>query len=138
MNEYLADLGVSYIKTHNLHWNVTGTQFKAVHEYLETLYDSYADVLDETAELLRMHDEMPAASLREYLDLSEIKELSSEEIKVKDTLKIVLDDMKTMKRKAEEVRTLAAEDDVYDVVASMEDQLGNYSKNIWFISSMLK
>ena len=38
MNAYLANIGVSYIKLHNLHWNVVGSQFKAAHEYLETLY----------------------------------------------------------------------------------------------------
>ena len=50
LNKYLADVAVSYIKMHNLHWNIVGSQFKAVHEYLETIYDSYADVLDEVAE----------------------------------------------------------------------------------------
>lgn len=38
VNAYLANIGVSYIKLHNLHWNVVGSQFKAAHEYLETLY----------------------------------------------------------------------------------------------------
>ena len=31
-NAYLANIGVAYIKLHNLHWNVVGSQFKAVHE----------------------------------------------------------------------------------------------------------
>ncbi len=35
LNKYLADTAVMYIKLHNLHWNVYGLQFKAVHEYLE-------------------------------------------------------------------------------------------------------
>ena len=52
-NKYLANVGVEYIKLHNLHWNVIGLQFKAVHEYLESLYDSLADVLDEVAELIK-------------------------------------------------------------------------------------
>ena len=54
INVYIANIGVGYIKLHNLHWNVIGPQFKAVHEYLESLYDAFADVLDETAELLKM------------------------------------------------------------------------------------
>ena len=62
LNKYLADVAVSYIKMHNLHWNIVGSQFKAVHEYLESIYDSYADVLDEVAEALRMNDELPLAS----------------------------------------------------------------------------
>ena len=38
VNAYIANIGVGYIKLHNLHWNVVGSQFKAVHEYLESLY----------------------------------------------------------------------------------------------------
>ena len=66
LNQYLANLGVEYIKLHNLHWNVVGINFKAIHEYLESLYDGVSDSLDSVAELLKMHDEVPAASLKEY------------------------------------------------------------------------
>ena len=64
VNAYLANIGVSYIKLHNLHWNVVGSQFKAAHEYLETLYDALADVLDAIAELLKMNGEAPLASMK--------------------------------------------------------------------------
>ena len=50
LNTYIANIGVGYIKLHNLHWNVVGPQFKAVHEYLESLYNAFADVLDETVD----------------------------------------------------------------------------------------
>ena len=79
-NQYLANIGVSYIKLHNLHWNVTGAQFKAVHEYLESLYDAYAGVLDEIAEIIRMNGQMPFASLEDYLSVATIDELKSREI----------------------------------------------------------
>ncbi len=62
LNGYLANVGVIYIKLHNLHWNVVGTNFKAVHEYIETLYDGFALVLDETAEAPKIQGERPLAS----------------------------------------------------------------------------
>ncbi|MBR6823855.1 MAG: DNA starvation/stationary phase protection protein, partial [Firmicutes bacterium] len=80
MNKYLANLGVAYIKLHNLHWNVVGINFKGVHEYLESLYDGVSESLDSIAELLKMHDEVPAASLKEYLELTSIEELPSKEL----------------------------------------------------------
>ena len=43
LNKYLSNLGVEYIKLHNLHWNVVGIQFKAIHEYLEGLYDGVSE-----------------------------------------------------------------------------------------------
>ena len=39
VNQYLADLSVWNVKLHNLHFNVTGPQFKSIHEYLESIYD---------------------------------------------------------------------------------------------------
>ena len=137
-NGYIANLGVAYIKLHNLHWNVVGGQFKAVHEYTESLYDALTDVLDEVAEVLKMHGEMPLASLKDYLVAATIDELDSKELSVKDTLNILLADLKTLQAQADAIRTMADADGNYHLVSVMEDNLANYAKNIWFVSSMLK
>ena len=137
-NKYIADIGVSYIKLHNLHWNVIGHQFKSVHEYLESLYDALADVLDEMAEILKMNGEMPLGSLRKYLEVSSIEELEDRDFSVQESLDIVLKDMELLKAEAEAIRKMADEEDHYQLVSAMEDHLGNYSKNIWFIKAMLK
>ena len=138
MNEYLANLAVEYIKLHNLHWNVVGINFKSIHEYLEGLYDGLAKSLDEVAELLKIHGEAPAASLKEYLELASVKELPSEELKGKDVLELLLADFDLMKAQAEKIRAAADEEDAYDIVDAMEGDLGQYSKNNWFIRAMLK
>ena len=138
LNKYLADTGVLYIKWHNLHWNVVGTQFKAVHEFIEGLYDALADVLDEAAEILKMHDETPLASMKDYLAVSTIEELPSVELAVSEVLAIVTKDMTDMKASAEALRVMADDEDVYDVVGMLEDHLGNYTKNLWFLKAMAK
>ena len=138
LNQYLANLGVEYIKLHNLHWNVVGINFKAIHEYLESLYDGVSDSLDSVAELLKMHDEVPAASLKEYLSLSNIEELPSKELKGSDVLHIVLKDFEGFKAFAEEIRLEADNDNLYDVVGLMESDLEQFNKSIWFIKAMLK
>ena len=137
-NKYLANIGVNYIKLHNLHWNVVGHQFKSVHEYLESLYDALADVLDEVAEILKMDGAMPLGSLKAYLEVASLKELEDKDYSVQESLEIVLADLELLKAQAEEIRRMAAEEDHYQLVSSMEDHLGNYSKNIWFIKAMLK
>lgn len=137
-NQYLANVGVSYIKLHNLHWNVTGKQFKAVHEYLESLYDATADVLDEIAEILKMDDHLPLASMQEYLAIATIEELESKEICVEDTLHIVLEDLETLRTNAIELHSLAEKEEHFTLVSTLENHITNYSKNIWFIHSMLK
>ena len=137
-NKYLANINVNYVKLHNLHWNVLGLQFKPVHEYLESLYDSMHEVFDEVAELLKMNGEYPLASLKAFLEVAEIKELESKDYSVKESLEIALADVKLLRENAKELRALAASDDFYPLQVMMEDHLANYNKVVWFIESMLK
>lgn len=138
LNKYLANLGVLYIKLHNLHWNVVGINFKAIHEYYETLYDGISASLDSVAEVIKMHEGTPLASLKTYLELSTIEELPSVEVDNKASLKIVLEDFIKMKSLVEEIRKEADKEDLYDIVTLVEGELEQYNKSIWFIKSMLK
>ena len=137
LNVYIANIGVGYIKLHNLHWNVVGSQFKAVHEYLESLYDAFADVLDETAELLKMAGAQPVASLKGYLAIATIKELGDESVDQKKALQITLADLELLRDQALEIRKAADEHDCFPVANLMEDHVENYAKQIWFLRSML-
>ena len=138
VNGYLANVAVSYVKLHNLHWNVVGPQFKSVHEYIETLYDGFADVLDAVAEVLKMQGEVPLSRMSDYLAVASIKEIEPKDYSVEESLSIVLADMEEMKAQAEAIRLAADEEDNYPVVNMMEDDLENYNKTIWFLRSMLK
>ena len=137
-NKYLANVAINYGKLHNLHWNVIGLQFKPVHEYLESLYDSMHEVLDEVEELLKMNGEYPLASFKEYLKVSEIVELESKDYSVKEALEIALADIKVLRDNALELRRLASDEDFYPLQVMMEDHLANYNKVVWFLESMLK
>jgi starvation-inducible DNA-binding protein len=137
LNKYLADTAVMYIKLHNLHWNVYGSQFKSVHEYLEELYDDFTEKMDEIAELIRMYNEYPAASLAEFQKLSNIKELASEKVEVSKARSIVLEDLKAIDKEAKDIRATADEEDIFDVVMMMEEHSAAYQKTIWFLNSML-
>ncbi len=138
LNTYLADVTVLYVKVHNLHWNVVGKEFKSMHEYLETLYDSFALVLDEIAEMMKINGKKPAASMKHYLELTNIKELDSVDYTVSQTIEIVKDDITSLKQYAENVRKVANEEDNYDVVSMLEGHLTNYNKTLWFLDSMTK
>ena len=138
LNQYLANVAVEYVKLHNLHWNVVGPSFKQVHEYLEALYDGLADVLDTVAELLKMHDVQPLASMKDYLAAATIQELDSAELSTSEALGIARGDLLALKAQAESIRSDANANDVYDVVAAMEDQLSDYNKTLWFLQAMGK
>lgn len=139
INQYLANLGVLNVKLHNLHWNVVGEQFTAVHEFTEGLYDAYFKLFDEVAELLKMRSEYPAASLKTYLQLATVEELAENvDYSTKEVLNIVKSDMELMKALALQIRILADEDGDFEVVAEMEDHVKEYNKNLWFLTAMQK
>ncbi len=138
LNGYLGNAGVMYIKIHNLHWNVVGAGFKAVHEYLETVYVGFADMIDSVAECIKMQGEFPIASLKEFLEVATIQEIESKEYSIKEALSIVYSDIETLKKQAEEIREIASNEDAYSVVAIMEGDLENYNKTLWFLQSMMK
>lgn len=138
LNGYLANLNVAYVKLHNLHWNVVGMNFKAIHEYLESLYDGLAESVDSVAELVKMGGGIPAASMKEYLELADVKELPSVERPGADVLSLVLADFELMRGQAERIRDLADGAGSYAVVDAMEGDLGHYNKAIWFIRAMMK
>lgn len=139
LNVYLSNLAIVNIKLHNLHWNVVGGQFVAVHEYLEAEYDKANERLDEVAELIRMQGKFPVANIKEYLELATIKEIEeSKEISIKDSLNTVLADIRLQKELALEIREEADKEDNFPVANAMEDHVEDYNKQIWFIESSLK
>lgn len=134
---YLANLAVGYVKLHNLHWNVRGFSFKAVHEYLESLYDSVNDAFDAVAELQKMEGAYPAASMRKYLEISDVEELESRDYSEKEAVELALEYLQHMRGLALEIRAEANAADNFPVANMMEDHAEAYNKQIWFMRSML-
>ncbi|NBI07961.1 Dps family protein [Senegalia massiliensis] len=137
LNEYLSNLAVLNIKFHNLHWNVVGKQFVQVHEFTESLYDDFFEKYDEVAEILKMKDQKPLVKIKDYLDNASVKESDKEQFSIDEVLEIVKGDLELMKNLATEIRNSADEENDFEVVAMFEDHVSGYSKNLWFVKSML-
>ncbi len=138
LNKYLANAGVMYVKVHNLHWNIVGPSFKAVHEYLETLYDGFGEVIDSVAECIKMEGKFPVASLKEFLEIATITEIESKEYQIKEALSIVYADIELLKKQAIAIRKIADDEDNYAILSMIEGDLENYNKTLWFLKSMMK
>ncbi len=74
----LADEFVLYTKTRNAHWNVEGPDFYDKHKMFEDQYKQLEEVVDETAERIRMIGHYAPGTLHEFLDLTELTESSRE------------------------------------------------------------
>lgn len=138
LQKYLSNLAVLNIKFHNVHWNVVGKQFVRVHTYTEELYDEFFEAFDAVAELLKMKDIMPLSSMAEYLENSTVKELKAKEFTTDEVLKIVKADLEAMRIMASDIRNGADAEGDFETVGMFEDFVASFSKNIWFVNSMLK
>ena len=136
MNAYLSDLVVFYLKLHDLHWNVKGMQFVPVHQYSESRYEDMAGKFDEIAELIIQHGEKPVSSISEYVKNASIKELNKGSYRDEEVIKIIAEDMAQLKAAAEALRLKMVDEDIFDVVAVLEDHIAGYQKELWFLNSM--
>ena len=138
LNVYLSNLNIGITKLHNLHWNVVGKNFMAVHNFTEELYDEWFEKFDEIAEILKMKNEFPLASVKDYLDNASISEIESKDYSESEVIDIVLKDIIAMKELAVEIRADADAADDFTLVAAIEDHIAGYEKNIWMLSAMSK
>ena len=70
----LADTYTLYLKTHNLHWNVTGPMFNTLHLMFEAQYNELALAVDLVAERIRALGFPAPGSYSAYAKLSSIEE----------------------------------------------------------------
>ena len=138
LQQYLSNLAVLTVKLHNVHWNVVGRNFMRIHNFTEELYDQTFEDFDEVAELLKTKNEMPLSTMAEYLENATIKEVKAKDFSIIESLEIVKNDLETMRSLATDIRNTADEEGDFETVAMFEDYVAHYSKNIWFVNSMLK
>jgi starvation-inducible DNA-binding protein len=66
MQTVLADANLLYVKLRNYHWNVTGPQFRSLHELFEEQYETLAEAIDRIAERIRTYGGPAIGTLQEF------------------------------------------------------------------------
>lgn len=74
LSKVLANEYFLYLKTLNVHWNVTGHNFAGFHKLLESQYEWLKDVIDDVAERIRTLGLTAPANYRKYSKETEISE----------------------------------------------------------------
>lgn len=84
----LADEFIIYLKARNAHWNVEGPDFFTAHAYFQELYTESHLIIDEVAERIRKIGQYAPATIKEYMDLTNLKENN---LKKNDSLTYIKD-----------------------------------------------
>lgn len=138
MQQLLADLAVLNVKLHNIHWNVVGPRFVAIHEYTERLYDGINSDYDALAERLKMLGEFPSATLKDYLANAAIQERSSTTITDMEALHVINEDLMYLRDEYRRVHDAANEENDFVTVGLVEEEITELEKELWFIRSTLQ
>ena len=79
INKQIASWTVLYVKLHNFHWYVKGSQFFTLHVKFEEFYNEAATHIDVLAERLLSIGGKPVATMKGSMELTQIKEAAGNE-----------------------------------------------------------
>ncbi|MGE7918666.1 Dps family protein [Viridibacillus sp. NPDC093762] len=136
LNQLVASWSVLYTKLHNYHWYVKGPSFFTLHEKFEELYNEAATHLDEIAERILTLGGQPVATLKEHLEISNVKEATGNE-STNEMVEAVISDfeivMKSLKSGMDEAAK--EEDDMTEDLLNATYQ--SLDKHVWMLKAFL-
>ena len=138
LNKLLANFVVEYHKLQNYHWYIKGKDFFQVHAKLEEIYNGINSSIDELAENILMLGYKPVASLKDFLEVSDIEEAEMEDVKSKHIFKEVLKDFDKLLKDVIEIKKEADENNIYLISALMDDYIKEFYKSIWMIKQVIE
>lgn len=74
LNQDLSDTYLLQIKTKKYHWDVTGPEFRSLHEMWEEQYQQLSENIDAIAERVRTLGNFPVGTAEGFLQFGSIKE----------------------------------------------------------------
>ncbi len=137
LNILLADQHILYIKERNYHWNVEGSSFLELHEFIEKLYTELEAHIDATAERIRKIGKSPMGSCQEYLDFTNLKETKEPYHDAHKILKSLLNDYETIIRWIRDNVEVAADNKDYGTEDFMVGLIRSYEEAAWMLRAYI-
>jgi len=134
MKVLLASTFSLYLKAHNYHWNVTGTNFAQYHEFFGDFYEEIHGSVDTTAEEIRKLGGFAPGALTRYAELSVV----GDETMIPEPAIMfarLANDNDAVIRVMYEARQLADEIGAYGTVNYLEDRISTHEKHAWMLKS---
>jgi len=140
LSHFLADAYTLYLKTHNFHWNVTGSMFNSLHNMFMDQYTEQWNALDEIAERIRALGFNAPGSYREFAALTSIAEEPglSDSADWREMVRQLVEGNEAVCRTAR--RVLEEADDADDAPSEdlLTQRLQTHEKYAWMLRSLLQ
>ena len=96
LSPILADEMVLYVKTRTFHWNVSGESFMELHKLFEGQYAELEETIDSVAERISKLGGRTIGTMKEFSDLTRLKEMPDVYPVQKEMIKELLGDHETV------------------------------------------
>lgn len=133
----LADTYTLYLKTHNFHWNVTGSMFQTLHLMFETQYTELALAVDLIAERIRTLGFPAPGTYAEFGELSSIKETRGVPAAT-DMIRLLVEGHEAVVRTARNAMTTAEKAIDAPTVDLLTQRMQTHEKTAWMLRSLLE
>ena len=137
LNDDLADEYVLLTKTRNYHWNVEDPRFNDLHKFFEGQYELISASIDEIAERVRAVGGKTRATLKEFINSSQIGEDIGSYPEADTMLGNLLSDhetiIKTLRKNVKECQDLNDEATANFLTEKMEE----HEKMAWMLRSFI-
>lgn len=133
----LADTYTLYLKTHNFHWNVTGSMFQTLHLMFETHYNELALAVDLIAERIRALGEFAPGSYAEFAKLSTIPEAQGVPAAM-EMVKQLVEGHEAVIRTARSVLPWAEKANDQSTLDLLTQRLQIHEKTAWMLRSLIQ
>jgi len=130
----LADSYALYLKTQNYHWNVTGPNFKALHDLFEDQYTDLAVAIDDIAERIRAIGEKAPGTWQEYDNMTGI-EAGNQDLPAEVMVRDLADSQTIILKTLTEVMQAAQEVNDEATIALVTDRMMVHEKSRWMLIS---
>jgi starvation-inducible DNA-binding protein len=137
MRKVLADTFAMYLKSHNYHWNVEGSNFPQYHDFFGNLYQELHGAVDPIAEEIRALDAYVPGSLSRFLELTEIEDELSIPNGVEMARRLMVDNQKVIMT-LDIAFKLADELDQQGLADFIAGRLDTHKKHGWMLRSITK
>ena len=132
----LADTYTLYLKTQNFHWNVTGPQFKALHEMFEEQYRDLAEAADLIAERIRALGYVVPATYGEFSELTSLRDEPGH-IPADQMIRSLMEGNEAVTRGAHQVFKKADEADDQATADMLTERMERHEKVAWMLRRLL-
>ena len=132
-----ANTAVFYHQAHGYHWNIVGSDFQEYHALFETIYSDVYEAIDPMAENCRKAGGLAPFTLKDFLDLTSLKEREISNFDWKTLTQALYDDNKVVLEDLLELFDIANEQNEQGIANFVAERVDMHQKWQWQLGASL-